>query len=65
MEMTKKVNFKVSCAMNGMTVFMAVCGELWLGVIYIQNVFFSFRVLSVRGSRNLVGSTASNVLLPD
>jgi hypothetical protein len=44
MEMTKKVNFKVSVAMNGMTVFMAECGKLWLGIIYIQNVFFSFRV---------------------
>lgn len=45
--------------MNGMTVFVAERGGLWLGVIYIQNVFFSFRVLSVRGSRNRAGSTAA------
>ena len=44
--------------MNGTTVFVAKRGGLWLGVIYIQNVFFSFGVLSVRGSMNRAGSTA-------
>jgi len=40
MEMTKKVNFRVSAAMNGMTVFMAECGKLWLEVIYIFKMSF-------------------------
>ena len=44
---------------NGTTVFVAECGGLWLEVIYTQNVFFSLRVLSVRGSRNRAGSTAA------
>ena len=51
--------------MNGMTVFVAERGGLWLGVIYIQNVFFSFRVLSVRGQGIVLEVLLRLVLLPD